>query len=149
MLGLDLGTVAVHISDQGTYAAHFRVFIQIPGPDAERMGKHDVVQIRGGNIHPPGMLEAVVQRSADALVLLGQELEIVSILQRPEHRQAVVRRAIVNNDDFEVGVVLGKDALQRSLKVLLGVVARSNDGNQRLRCQWLGERLQMLGGHCG
>ncbi len=73
----------------------------------------------------------MVEGSTDALIGLTVELERIALLQRLEHGNAVVGRTIVNDDDFEVLVVLSKNALNRDLKKSLGVVARGNDGNQR------------------
>ncbi|KPZ29720.1 hypothetical protein AN901_200561 [Pseudomonas syringae pv. theae] len=71
----------------------------------------------------------MVESSADPLVGLAIKLERVTLLQGLKHRDAVVGRAIVNDDDLEILVVLSKDALNRSVEEALGVVARGHDRN--------------------
>ncbi|KAB5421342.1 glycosyltransferase family 2 protein [Pseudomonas aeruginosa] len=62
---------------RGADAADFRVLVEVRGAHAQRVRQHDVVQVRRGYVVAAGVLQAEVQRCADALVIYidseGQE----------------------------------------------------------------------------
>ncbi|MNJ52486.1 hypothetical protein D3C77_478240 [compost metagenome] len=111
VLGFYLDAITVHVGNQRPNAADFWMLIEIAGSGADRMRQHDVIQVRRRNINAVGVGQAIVQCGTDPLVGLSVELKIVGLLQGAQHGEAIVGRAIVDNDHFEVAIVLGEDAL--------------------------------------
>ena len=131
VLPLGFLAFAVDVDHQGADAADFRVLVEVRGAHAQRVRQHDVVQVRRGYVVAAGVLQTEVQRCADALVLLAVELETVDFLQLLQHGVAVVGGTVVDDDHFEIRVVLLVDAAQGFFQVLFRVEAGRYDGYQR------------------
>ena len=126
--GLVLGPEELGAGDDGFQSG---ALLQLADGPLEEAGQQDVVGVEGQDVLPAGLADGVVAGHAHALVFLLDEAQArVGLAHALDDGEAAVAAAVIDDDDFEWGVMYLLQALQRLGHIGFFVVEGDDDGDE-------------------
>ena len=88
----------------------------------------DVIAVLESDIVAPGMCDAVIPCSTGARIFLAY-INNPAIAKAPYNLGSIVRRPVIDNDEFNILVSLAKDAFDGPRQDMRPVIGRKNNRN--------------------
>ena len=110
------------------HAIGIRPALQCGNERLDKFGFIHIVRIQRADEFPSRGSDAGIARGGKPLVLLKDRANLIA--ERADHLAAVIARAIVDNDKFDVAVGLPQHAVNRLFDILGMVVMGNDDANK-------------------